>query len=190
MSLGVGGSSYPGGTPPSPLVRTAQVSHPYFRRSVTNLLNARAEFGAVAWSPPCTTAATKRGARFEEKVVASLSAAYGTQFLAGLPFSFQTCSKRGRAIPDGLLFSSDWKSVVVVEIKLRHSGDAWWQLERFYLPIVRESLRPLNVTTLEVCRYYDPAVRLPRPVAFVNEALEALSIRECFHPVMIHDGKR
>ena len=165
---------------------TSPVSHPYFRRSAAGLLSASIGFGEQARLPPPQTEATKRGVRFEEKVVRSLTRSYPS-FVSGLPFYFQTCTKRGKAIPDGLLFSEEWKALLVVEVKLRHCGDAWQQLVQFYLPIVSESLRGVvRAVPLEICKYYDPQVKLPKPTAFVGSLEEALSVRtEAYLPVLI-----
>lgn len=184
----VGGSQRSQSTPPVPLASSGPaVSHPYFKRQLDSpLLNARIEFGPAANLPPPRHAAAKLGVRFEKKVCAALRRVHGDAFLDGLPFSFQTCNKRGRAVPDGLLFSQTERAVVLIEIKLRHTGDAWWQLERFYQPIVCEAFRLFQVIPLEICKYFDPSVRLPKPTAFVSCAEEALSIRsEAYHPVLI-----
>lgn len=162
----------------------------HFKRRLEGaLLGASFGLGERAFLPPPRSAAAKLGVRFEAKVVKSLSSTYGNRFVSGLPFFFQTCSTRGRAIPDGLLFAQTSRSLVLIEVKLRHSTDAWHQLERFYLPIVSEALWPFRVSCLEICRYYDPSVRLPKKVAFVASAEEALETRECFHPVLIWDTR-
>lgn len=162
----------------------------HFKRKLESpLLGASFGLGERAFLPPPRSAAAKLGVRFEAKVVRALSSTYGNRFVSGLPFFFQTCGTRGRAIPDGLLFAARGRGLVIIEVKLRHSTDAWHQLEEFYLPIVREAGWPFDVTCLEVCKYYDPAVRLPKAVAFVSSAEEALEVRECFHPVLIWDSR-
>ena len=184
MNLGVShvadaGRTHPASAPPA--------AHPYFIRSVpaATFLNARIEFDQKPPQPKVTQAAAKQGLRFEAKVLSALAADCGPRFLPSPCFSFQVNSKRGRAIPDGLLLSQDQTTATIVEIKLRHSGDAWWQLTRFYHPIAQEALRGLRVVLLEICKHYDPSVKLPRPVAFVDTVDEAAEIREAFHPVLV-----
>lgn len=160
------------------------VSHPYFTRQLTSpLLDARICFGSSATLPGPRSEAAKRGVRFERKVADSLSQSFRTRFVSNLPFSFQTSAKRGKAIPDGLLFT-EREEVVLIEVKYQHCADAWWQLERFYLPIVREALRVFRVVPLEICSIYDPWVKLQKSVALVESPLEALEARDCFHPVL------
>lgn len=154
------------------------VSHPYFNRSALGLLNAQVGFD-LKWNPPKPGfEAARRGLRFERKVVAWFTATYPTRFVAGLPFTFQTNRKRGTAVPDGLLFSPDWRSCCIVEVKLTHCADAWWQMEAFYKPIVQEALRTFKVVCLEVCKSYDPWVKLPRPSELLSSVEDVFQARE------------
>ncbi len=172
---------------PTASTQPAGISHPPILLPVS-LLNARLELAPpmrVA-QPHTTTAseATKRGLRFEAKVHAALTTRYGRRFLPSPSFSFQTNSRRGRAIPDGLLLGPD-NQLAIIEIKYTHTEAAWWQLERFYLPIVREVFRFFRPVSVEICHVYDPWVKLPKPVALVYDLEEVFAIRECFHPVMV-----
>lgn len=155
------------------------------------LLNARLELIPPAWvaqpkGAPATTAseATKRGLRFEAKVHAVLTLRYGRRFLPSPSFSFQTNSRKGRCIPDGLLLGSD-NQLAVIEVKYTHTEAAWWQLEKFYAPIVKEAFRFQRIVCAEICHVYDPWVKLPKAVALVYDLEEAFEVRECFHPVMV-----
>ena len=162
------------------------VVHSYFKREVGALAGAHAQFGQVLKQPASTSPTAQRGIRFEKKVLGFLTSTFGIRFSPGLPFAFQElCGKHGRAVPDGLLFSPDWRSVTVIEVKLRHTGDAWFQLNKFYLPIVRRAFPALQVSGLEICALYDPVQRLPQPVSFVRCASEAEGLRSAFHPVMV-----
>lgn len=161
------------------------VAHPYFTRRVDAVLNAKVVFTSTPHFPRPLAAAAKAGVRFEARVVSTLSEQYRQRFISNLPFTFKTCSAQGKAIPDGLLFSSNGSEASIVEIKLRHSGDAWWQLERFYLPIVREALRVFRITAVEVVKHFDPWVKLPKQVALLGDIDEVFTVRECFHPVLV-----
>lgn len=161
-----------------------------FRPDPFRVLSARIEFaGKPPLSFPGRSAtraeATKRGLRFEARVSQSLSYAHPTRFAPQLPLSFQTCSKRGRAIPDGILLAERESAICIIEIKARHTRDAWWQLERFYAPIAREAFPGFRICLLEICGVYDPATRLPKPVALLESVNDAFSTRECFHPVLV-----
>ncbi len=152
--------------------------HPYFQRSALGLLNAQAGFN-LEWKQPQSSAGfAQRGLRFERKVVKWFEATYPSRFLAGLPFTFQTSRKRGMAVPDGLLFSPDWRTCCIVEVKLSHCSDAWWQMEAFYKPIVAEALHGYRVICLEVCKSYDPWVKLPRPSELLSSVEDVFQARE------------
>lgn len=172
------------------------ISHTYFRREVKGkLLSASIAFGSSLTTSKGSNASARRGLRFEAKVCKEFSARYGSRFVPQLPIFFQEemtadlrRGQRGKAIPDGLLFSPDWKSVCIVEIKLRHSGDAWWQMNRFYRPIVEKALGgAFEVRTMEVVQNYDPRVKLPQVTAHLMSPDEIWELRPCFHPVLIRD---
>jgi len=69
--------------------------------------------------------------------------------------------------PDGLHFDFERGRIVIVEVKLQHTIDAWWQLEHLYLPVVQFAF-PVPEWELAVCevtKWYDPATAFPvRPV--------------------------
>lgn len=73
--------------------------------------------------------------------------------------------------PDGLLLLPDHVTVIV-EVKLTHTSDAYWQLERQYRPVVERLCPKDRIAVLEVCRTFDPHVRLPVPQLVVRD-LEA-----------------
>lgn len=130
----------------------------------------------------------KLGISYEKKVSAQLSQIYGDLFLPQICFQFEDSSrlnlgKSQSCYIDGILFSRDWKSAILVEIKLRHSADAFHQLWNFYRPIVQKAFPSLEIGCLEICRWYDPSIVLPKKPAFVQAAHE--SVRECFHPIQI-----
>lgn len=154
--------------------------HSYFKREVGSLARAQLHFGSCSSLPKPTSLAAQRGVRYEKKVLALLHKTFSNRILPGPLLSFDGGK---RAYPDALLFARD--SVCVVEVKFRHTGDAWYQLNKFYLPIVRTALPWFRVCGLEIVASYDPTQRLPQPTAFVNTADEAFTTREAFHPVMV-----
>ena len=135
--------------------------HSYFKREVGPLARAQLHFGSYSQLPRPTSQAALRGVRYEKKVLGLLSKRFGDRLLPGPLFTFNGGKK---AYPDALLFDESWRSVCVVEVKYRHTGDAWWQLNRCYLPIVRKALPMFRVCCLEVVAGYDPSQRLPQPV--------------------------
>lgn len=171
----------------SPTATGRFAAHPYFAREVSSnvkaqLANSQARSAARPSSP-----AARAGLRLEAKFVKTLYRAYGSRFASQLQFTFLDQGKIGAAIFDGLLLSRDARAGVVIECKLRHSGDAFFQLNKFYLPIARSAFKTLRVVGLEACLYYDPHVRLLKPGAFVESPEEALEVRDAFHPILILD---
>jgi hypothetical protein len=166
----------------------APVSRPsYFKRRAHDVVSAQICFGAKVQLPRTRKASAKMGLRFEGKVLDGLSSRFGERFSTGVPISFQEFGgKPGYAIPDGMLLSPCGKQLLVVEIKLRHLGDAYYQLNEFYLPILRRALRgTLELRALEICQHYDPAIRLPKPKCFVVEVENCFVISPHVHPVMV-----
>lgn len=165
--------------------RADEVSHPYFKRRLEgSLLSARVAWGRSAPVPKPQSAAAKRGLSYERKVLKTLEGNFPRRFVSQLPFTFRTQAKTGWAIPDGLLFDFDARRVLLIEIKLSHSADAWWQLERFYLPIVAEALRAFTVIPVEICRTFDPAVRLTKAPVLLTGVCEAFEAREDSHLIL------
>ena len=169
------------------------ISPTYFTRTVKtqDLSWASIDFGTKVNLPKPKSAAAKMGLRFEGKVLKSLQQRYPLTFQTGVPISFQR--KHGEyyqrpetAIPDGLLIRESSKTLLVVEIKLRHSVDAWSQLNRFYLPLLRKVHGDsLVLRTIEICRFYDPGVRLPVEKEVILGVEEAFELPPTCHPVLI-----
>lgn len=169
--------------------RTAAVAHPYFTRNAGEVLDAYVAFRQEPRAAKPKQAAAKLGLRFEKKVLRTLEGQFGSRFGSHICFSFTSLTEPGRfAIPDALLLSGCRSTLLVCEVKLTHSGDAYHQLHKFYLPIIRKALPCLRIVGLEIVHYYDPRVLLPHQKALVASPLEAFSIRDCFHPVLIADS--
>lgn len=160
--------------------------HSYFKREVGPLARAQLHFGSYSQLPRPTSQAALRGVRFEKKVLLLLSKRFGNRLLCGPLFSFQDAmkSRNQSAYPDALLFDEKWKSLSIVEVKYRHTGDAWFQLD-FYRKIVQKALPMFRVCTLEICASYDPSQRLPKEVAFLDNPEGVFETREVFHPLHV-----
>jgi len=97
----------------------------------------------------------------------SLNLRFGLSASPQLPFFFQTCSKRGRAILDGFVLLGSLRALVV-EVKSQFSADAWYQVHKFYLPIAREALPGLDVRGLIITQSFDPWVKVPKEPRLVD----------------------
>lgn len=65
--------------------------------------------------------------------------------------------------PDGLLFLPEKLSIIIVEVKLRHTDVAFWQIEKLYEPVLRKCFegRTWSFRRLEVVKWFDPAAYFP-----------------------------
>jgi hypothetical protein len=120
-----------------------------------NFRNARYT-NDVPMCNPRVRGAKKVGLSYERRVLDVLSAIYGYSFRPSPVIRYEIGAKRRAAIPDGILRFGD--TVVVIEVKLAHTERVWEQLMERYAPLVRTLERGATVRTVEVCRYYDPAV--------------------------------
>lgn len=72
--------------------------------------------------------------------------------------------------------------VLVFEIKLSHTANAWWQLQHLYIPVLRKFLGTGKVfRPVELCKWFDPGVGFPEPFR-VAEDLYRLPP----HPFLVH----
>lgn len=121
------------------------------------------------------TGKRREGTKYESKVQDMLTHTYGDFYVDGPWFRFwSTSNDRVRYCqPDGLLFDLHGRSITIIEVKLKHTTEAWWQLRHLYVPVIA-ALFPPTVWTLKVCeivRWYDPATVYPERVALVPNVL-------------------
>ncbi len=118
----------------------------------------------MANKPNNLRGARARGINYEAKVKMEFLRRYPDEFLPGPWFEFTSAENhRPRWCQmDGLLINP-WEGVItVVEIKLRHTALAWWQLNHLYSPVVRFAFgRTWTVKTVEVVRWFDPTTSTP-----------------------------
>ena len=117
------------------------------------------------WSKPPPKAsghtyAQKAGLRYERKALKHLAALH-PNFLEHLPFIFISEGARKTAIPDGICFAKSLDHLTIIEIKLKHSVEAWQQLNLLYLPVVKRAFPNHKIKLLEVVRWFEPNLVLP-----------------------------
>jgi hypothetical protein len=111
------------------------------------------------------SSAKEAGLRFESQLVVELHAKFPTiEFQP--EFRYHDSGGQRICFPDAVLRLSD--RTVVFEVKLAHSADAWWQLEKLYRPVLAAwSLLPVQV--IEIVKSYDAAIQFPVPVHFITD---------------------
>ena len=71
--------------------------------------------------------------------------------------------------PDGLDLDVRRGVITVVEFKLQHTSDAWWQLRRLYEPVVRTMFGSgWGYSLLEVVKWFDRDTSFPEPFRFTQ----------------------
>lgn len=119
------------------------------------------QWGAV---PPVSrggTAAQVQGLRYERHATRMLEDTFAFT-VPQLGFRYFNANAQGFwCWTDACIFSDDMRTVTICEIKWHHTVDAWVQLSELYAPVVQVAFPHLQVRLLEVCKFYDPAVRLP-----------------------------
>ena len=102
------------------------------------------------------------GVRYESKVQEHLCDFYGDAYLPGPWLQFYDPDQR-ICQPDGILFDFERGVITLIEIKLRHCTDAYWQLRKLYQPVLR-GMFPASlwdIRCIEIVRWYDPCVVWP-----------------------------
>lgn len=137
------------------------------------------------------TPGQKAGLRYERQVTGWLYSKFSL-FLDHLGFRFVADGNAGIAIPDGVLLVPQKNLLVLIEVKIRHTDEAWRQLSRFYLPIVRKAFPGLTIRSLEVVKNFEPNIKLPVPVRVIQNFDEVAGFDlsdPMQHHVYIHRGR-
>lgn len=121
-------------------------------------------------APPSFAQGTPRGRgrraegiRYERRVQKYLCDLYGDCYLPGPWLSFYDVGDQRICQPDGILFDLKNGRIILIEIKLRHCEEAYWQLHKLYLPLLRQMFpySLWDICCLEIVRWYDPAIVWP-----------------------------
>lgn len=148
------------------------------KRYAGNVTSAWPLWGEEAPVNRGATAAQLLGLRYEGKALRYLEEHFALM-LSHLGFKY--CNLDGRTYrcwPDACIFSSDLSRLTIVEVKWHHTADAWVQLRELYVPVLRAAFPEMLIQQLEVCKFYNPAVRLPGRVKIVASARELEAVIE------------
>ena len=72
---------------------------------------------------------------------------------------------------DGLILDFMQGRLTIVEVKLRHTARAWWQVRRLYEPVLKCILPEANweYRALEVSKHIDPSTSFPEKLTYVTK---------------------
>lgn len=118
------------------------------------------------------SAAQAAGLKYEAKVHDYLESVHHS-YAASPRLWYTDDAGRRYVVPDGIFpLDGVWrepKFLVLVEIKVRHMPEAWWQLKRLYEPILRVHRPNIPIYCLEVVSSYDPAMPFPCRVNLIRD---------------------
>lgn len=117
------------------------------------------------------SAAQRAGLRYQQRVERFLSAAsMGRWEVISSPWFIFGDDRPGRNYcqPDFLLDLGNG-CCVVVEVKIRWTVDAWYQLNELYIPVVLAARSAASCIPLCITKSYDPAIRAPGEVVLVDD---------------------
>jgi hypothetical protein len=121
--------------------------------------------------------ARAQGLRYEAKAHEHFGGLYGEAYVPGPWFKFQTAGsdKIRWCQPDALLFQPFLGRILVMEYKLCHNPDSWWQLRALYEPVLARAFPPTlwKFVLCEVTKWFDPATNFPESVTLTPNPLEA-----------------
>jgi len=111
------------------------------------------------------------GIRYERRVHAHLLELFPDTYLPSPWLHFKSAGRWRWCQPDGLLFDLAHGRIIIVEVKYSHTSDAWWQVRRLYLPVLRKCF-PEGLWRFEACevvRWFDPLTHFPEPLEMAAE---------------------
>ena len=167
----------------------ARSKNDYLERRA-NLLPPRrfTPVGPIEWAenslntPPFLTSTKKKargavakGLKYEQDFKNYMEDRFGGLYVPGPWFHYREIGKEKNkwCQPDGLLFIPRLGKVYIIETKLKHTSDAWWQLKHLYLPVVAKLFPPnlWEYCLIEVVRWYDPQINFQEKVRMCPDVL-------------------
>jgi hypothetical protein len=121
---------------------------------------------SFAQNDPRPRGLRRKGVLFEREVQKVLCAAGQGLYFPSPWIIYRTAAEPARDCwcqPDGLLFRPIRGQIYIIECKLSHTAEAWWQLREVYEPVL-SAMFPKNLWDLrfvEVVRWYNPDVWFP-----------------------------
>ncbi len=143
-----------------------------------------------AYNGRARSPARRAGQKYEASMQKRLDKDFGLAYLPGpwLRFLSVGDTKPSYCQPDGLLFLPEEGKLVLVEIKLKHCTEAWWQLKYKYLPVV-EAIFPPDLWAIAICevvKWFDPSTAFPEKVKltpYVDKApFDSFGVHICGKP--------
>lgn len=115
------------------------------------------------------------GLRYERKAQAMLLDTYPLQYIPGCFIEYrQNNGKLEYCQPDGFLLDMNKGLITLIEIKLRHTELAWWQLFHLYGPVLEYLFGDMfHYAYVELCAWFDPETAMPQKTYLIPDILKA-----------------
>ena len=111
------------------------------------------------------------GVNYEKKVHKYLEPMFGDHYIKSPWFHFISNGRKADCQADALLTHIPG-TLVIVEVKLSHTSNAWWQTTQLYQPVVEKLFEGKGINHirhLEVVKWFDPAVPFPQKFNFADD---------------------
>lgn len=145
--------------------------------------------GPVEWAVPSKTEPDfrnssykpkgnmRKGLEYERAFADNMLLRFGDMYVPGPWFKYKELGrdKIRWCQPDGLLFIPLQSRIIIIETKLSHTSDSWWQLRTLYLPVIAHMFPPnmWQYSIVEVTRWYDRDLAFPERVKMCSDILSA-----------------
>lgn len=127
--------------------------------------------------------AQKAGLAYQKKVVKwAFETNHGFALEVSPWFAFTDDSDSRHYCQPDLLFISGL-SILVAEVKLRWTADAWWQLRKLYLPVLAKVFPKQTLIPLCICKSFDPSVIVPEKINLHPDLYDCRP--DCFNVVLV-----
>lgn len=166
----------------------------HYRRRLSRVSGARPIFDQVprgAKRKLTNLSHAQRAGIYYERKVAEMLEELFLEFIPQLAFEFREhpSDRVAVAIPDGIIYQPEQSRAFVVETKLQHTTEAYRQLTRFYLPIVRKAFPAFTIYGVEICKSYRPEIKLPVPVPVFADIQSYVSSPDPKIAIVPYSGK-
>lgn len=146
--------------PPVSLLGPSMLAPAYFKPARPMVANI------VSYKPPPSksTPSQAAGLRYEKKWHEFAANHYGTSYqtfedrqiaFSDEVYGWRTCR------PDGLFWDEGRRQLLIFEVKIRHTADAYWQLEKLYKPVLSHFYIGIDKVLIEVTKSFDPSTPFP-----------------------------
>jgi hypothetical protein len=108
----------------------------------------------------------KAGLRYEKAAAKYLKETFANT-LIGRAVHFRDALGSRVCVPDAIIHCPQF--VIVVEIKLQHMPEAWWQLRKLYEPVLKHIYGSRVVACVEMVKHYDSGMPFPEAVNVIDD---------------------